>query len=130
MSGSDATFRDSERIEMINRISSVILGAIGIHRNTTFRTVWACLWVSDIEKLREFDVDIPDHVDGLAPHLECLEYYKTVEEWTQRDRTVHFDIGACALTKYCPLTSESAHIYPSTLSDPRSREVDLFWKAL
>lgn len=49
---------------------------------------------------------------------------------TQRDRTVYFDIGACALTKYCPLTSESAHIYPSTLSDPRSREVDLFWKAL
>ena len=80
MSGPDATFRDSERIEMINRISSVILGAIGIHRNTTFRTVWACLWVSDTEKLREFDADIPDHVDGLAPHLECLEYYKTVEE--------------------------------------------------
>lgn len=80
MSGPGTTFRDPERIEMINRISSAMLGATRIHRKTTFRTVWACLWLSDIEKLREFDVEVPDHVDGLALHLECLEFYKIVEK--------------------------------------------------
>lgn len=37
---------------------------------------------------------------------------------------------ACVLMELFPLTSESADIYPSTLGDPKSREVDLFWKAL
>lgn len=40
------------------------------------RRVSGCL----ILRNREFDADIPDHPDGLAHHLECLEYYKIIEK--------------------------------------------------
>lgn len=41
---------------------------------TTFRTVWTCLWLADLDRLHVLAAKIPDHLDILAHILKLLEH--------------------------------------------------------
>lgn len=59
--------------------SDEMLGATKTNKNTTFRTVWGCLWLSDIERLRELAARISEDVDGSAGMLELFEQRKILK---------------------------------------------------
>lgn len=79
MPGLDSTFLEPERVNLVKSISDEMLGATKTNKNTTFRTVWGCLWLSDIERLRELAARISEDVDGSAGMLELFEQRKILK---------------------------------------------------
>lgn len=80
MPGPDSPFFEPERVSLIKSISDeMLLGATKTNKNITFRTVWGCLWLSDIERLRELAARISEDADGSAGMLELFEQWKIIE---------------------------------------------------
>lgn len=74
MLGPNSTFTDPERIQLITRISGTMQNVNKFNSETTFRTVWACLWLADLDRLHVLAAKIPDHLDILADILKLLEH--------------------------------------------------------
>lgn len=62
-------------------ISDAMLTATKINKKLTFRTLWGCLWLVDIEKLQMFDDMVPDRIDHLVLTLEELEARRFVDKY-------------------------------------------------
>lgn len=75
MSDSEETFRDPARVALIRSISEKFNNVVKTRQEFTFRTAWTCLWLADLERLRELD---GYSAFSLLGQLESVENSKMV----------------------------------------------------
>lgn len=76
----DNVFADPDRSILIQQIYTVIKGIPRTFDKITLRTTWACLLLSDIEKLRELAGFVHHQSDVLHAVLEQVEARNTVKK--------------------------------------------------
>ncbi|ODM15162.1 hypothetical protein SI65_09401 [Aspergillus cristatus] len=89
MSNTEAMFAEPERVALIGSIAAKVSSFTEANADITFRTTWACMWLADIECLRELD---GHSSSNLFATLRPVEERRIVQTWTraatQQDRKI------------------------------------------